>query len=232
MTDRLKKPQTLLPLIRQVSYRVSPVLAATPLTANQVTAIAMIFGLVSAWYFALGGYVNSLTGAGLLLAYYLLDHCDGEIARIKGQSSEFGDKFDTFVDWVVHTAFFAALGIGHADRTGQEIWMWLGFAGGLGGTINYFIVLFLDARLERQMAANGEAHDLTGLEDIETAPVPETVRQWFVFAFRELSRSDFCFIVLALAAFDLAWLLIPAGAIGAQVYWILQFARGARDYHV
>jgi len=232
MTSRLKKPQTLFPLIRQISYRVSPVLAATPVSANQVTAISMVVGLAAAWYFVLGGYVNYMTGAGLLLGCYVLDNCDGEVARIKGQSSEFGDKFDTFVDWIVHAAFFAALGIGHADQTGQRLWMWLGFAGAVGSTINYFIGLIMDARFKRQMEAEGEAYDPTGRDGIETAPVPQTAGQWVVFAFRELSRSDFCFIVLALAAFDLVWLLIPAGAIGSQVYWILQFVRGARDYHV
>lgn len=231
MTGHPKKPRHLFPLIRQLSGRLSPLLALTPVSANQVSVIAMIFGLAAAWYFTFGGFMDSLTGAGLLLVYYILDHCDGEIARIHGQSSAFGKKFDTFVDWVVHTAFFAALGIGYASQTGNQIWLWLGYTGAAGCTINYFIVLVLDARLERQMAAKGEAYDLTGREAIETATVPETTGQWVIFAFRELSRSDFCFIVLALAAFDLVWLLIPAGAIGSQAYWISQFIRGARDYH-
>ena len=42
----------------------------------------------------------------------------------------------------------------------------------------------------------------------------------------------FCFIVLALALFDLTWLLLPAGAICSQVYWIAQFVRGAREFNV
>lgn len=232
MSYSLKKPQTLFPLIRQISYRVTPVLVATPLTANHVTAISLVVGLSAAWHFSLGGFVNSLIGAGLFLSCYILDNCDGEIARIKGQSSEFGDKFDTFVDWVVHAAFFVALGVGYADQTGQRIWLWLGLAGGLGSSINYFIGLIMDARFRRQIEATGEDYDPTGREGVETAPVPETKVQWVMFAFRELSRSDFCFIVLALAAFDHVWLLLPAGAIGAQVYWMMQFMRGARDYHV
>jgi hypothetical protein len=53
-----------------------------------------------------------------------------------------------------------------------------------------------------------------------------------LMTFREFARADFCFIVLALALIDLTWILLPAGAIGAHVYWMTQFVRGARDYHV
>ena len=45
-------------------------------------------------------------------------------------------------------------------------------------------------------------------------------------------RADFCFIVLVMAVFDLTWVLLPAGAIGAQVYWLLRLVGGAGDYHV
>ncbi|MBT5938971.1 MAG: hypothetical protein HOG95_03510 [Rhodospirillaceae bacterium] len=44
-----------------------------------------------------------------------------------------------------------------------------------------------------------------------------------VYVFRELFRADFCFIVLVLTPFNLLWLILIAGAIGAQVYWIMYF---------
>jgi nitrate reductase NapE component len=44
-------------------------------------------------------------------------------------------------------------------------------------------------------------------------------------------RNDFCFIVLALALADVLWILLPTGAIGAQVYWMLQFVKGFRRHH-
>ncbi len=36
----------------------------------------------------------------------------------------------------------------------------------------------------------------------------------------------------ALAALDLIWVLLPLGAVGAQVYWVTRFIRGAGEYHV
>jgi hypothetical protein len=61
---------------------------------------------------------------------------------------------------------------------------------------------------------------------------PESWQQHFIYAFRELSRADFCLIVLLLAPFGALWLLLPAGAIGAQVYWLTGFMRGADRFHV
>ena len=56
--------------------------------------------------------------------------------------------------------------------------------------------------------------------------------EWGVFVFRELFRADFCFIVLALTLVDLTWLLLPAGAVGSQVYWATQLVEGADEFHV
>ena len=75
-----------------------------------------------------------------MILCYVLDNCDGEIARLKNLSSSIGEKFDTFVDWVVHAAFFAALGFGVAGQNQNKIWLWLGLIGTAGATINYATV--------------------------------------------------------------------------------------------
>ncbi len=152
---------------------------------------------------------------------YVLDNCDGEIARLKDQCSEFGMRYDSFVDWVVHTAFFAALGEGQASVTGEHWWAWAGWAAAAGGTINYLLGFALD-HFDQQTVEEREQGDYR----------PQTRSEWVLFAFRELTRADFCFIVLALGIADVLWVLLPAGAIGAQVYWITQFQRSARRFHV
>ena len=221
-----KRPENLLPLIRHLSVRVTPLLARLPFSANQITAASLLFGLACAWCMGQGGRWWAVLGGVFLLVDYVLDNCDGEIARLKGQTSEFGKFFDSFVDWVVHACFFAALGIGVAAATGGTLWLWLGWIAAAGSTINYFAGFFFDAH-DR---ARGKAES-----GIRVAPQdagkPATRTEWLVFAFRELARSDFCFLVLFLAAFDATWILLPAGAIGAQVYWASQFVDRAREFH-
>ena len=209
------------PLIRRISARVTPVLAATPISANQITAASLLFGLACNWAMMQGGWTWTASGAALLFVCYVLDNCDGEIARLKDQCTEFGRQFDTFVDWVVNAGFFAALGIGTNAESGEALWLWLGWIAAAGATLNYCIVLFIGARQGEALTAD----ETPGKE-------PETKGEWIVFFFRELARADFCFIVLALAALDLTWVLLPLGAVGAQVYWATRFIRGAGDYRV
>jgi phosphatidylglycerophosphate synthase len=232
----IKRPATLFPLIRQISARVSPRLALLPITANQVTAVSLVVGLAGNWFLAQGGFRSTLIGAVLFFLCYVLDNSDGEIARIKNQTSEFGDKFDTFVDWLVHATFFAALGIGVEHETGNSLWFWLGWACALGSTINYFLGLVMDVRFKAEARKKNEEAGIEFKYEASTGgdehPSLENWKQWIVFAFRELTRADFCFIVLALAVFDVAWVLLPTAAVGAHAYWATQFIRGARDHHV
>lgn len=211
------------PLVRKISAPVTSVLAKTPISANQVSLLSLGFGLLALWYFHHGDYFSVVTGACFFVVSYVLDNCDGEIARLKNQTSVFGMHFDTFVDWLVNAGFFAALGIGYAEISGNEIWIWIGWTGAAGGTINYLLgiaFIFLDKR-----EAGPEP---SGAPDPAR---PNGLFQWFIFMFRELARADFCFLVLALAAFDVLWILLPAGAIGAQVYWILLCVKSARQLH-
>ncbi len=137
--------------------------------------------------------------------------------------------FDTFVDAAVHTFFFVALGIGVTETTGEAAWLWLGWIAAAGSAINYLVSLILDAR---DRVADEGADGSPGREAADQGPAPRGPREWIVFAFRELSRADFCFIVLVLALFDLTWVLLPAAAAGAHVYWALRFVRGVGRYHV
>ena len=80
-------------------------------TPNQVTLTGIVAGLAAAFCYLHGGMGWSLAGAILFLVSYLLDNCDGDLARLKGLQSRLGARFDDFGDWVVHTALFLALGV-------------------------------------------------------------------------------------------------------------------------
>lgn len=217
MTETAK---IIFPLVRKLSSPLTPWFLRTSITANQMTTASLLLGASSGALFAAGVASLEVLGALAFVLCYVLDNCDGEIARKKQQATEFGAFYDTLVDWLVHTAFFVGLGVGTSHATGNDLWFWLGLAAGAGGTINYLLGFCLDA--------HDDVHDSSSLN----APRPNGAAQWLLFAFRELARADFCFIVLALAPFGLTWLLLPAGAIGAQVYWMAQFYGVARRFHV
>ena len=234
-TPTVPRPDTLFPLMRHVSVRCTPLLARLPVSPNHITAASIVTGLGCGWVLTHPGWDWQLAGAGLLFLCYILDNCDGELAVLKDQRSDFGRRFDDFADAVVHGAFFIGLGIGHVGATGEQLWFWLGVAAAAGSTFNYFIVV------AREIVAHMRPKPNAVQQSAPSAPVrqPDTsgpVRpvgagQWALFIFRESFRADFCFIVIALAVIGQTWLLLPAGAVGAQVYWVTHFCKAARKFH-
>mgnify|MGYP003324222091 FL=1 len=89
--------------------------------------------------FAIGEFTATLYASIVFFLVYLLDHCDGEVARAKSQASKFGEYFDTFSDWISHAAFFIGLGYGTYTTSNNHFWFWMGLAAAFGATINYFI---------------------------------------------------------------------------------------------
>ena len=217
--------RTILPLVRYLSSRVTPILAKLPVTANQITAVSLACGLFCSWLMTMQTQPEAILGAIFLVLCYVLDNCDGEIARLKGQSSNFDGAFDTCVDWLVHSAFFAALGWGVSQQNGAEIWLWLGLTAAVGATVNYVLTLYMDSR--------DGAYQQLGRDDGEDVNVrPEVWWEWLIFSFRELARADFCIVVVFLASVDGLAILLPLAALGAQIYWLTLFVEKSKNYHV
>ena len=208
------------PLIRKFSRPVVAGFSRLPVTPNQITTLSLISGLGSAACFLHSSFQIRLLGALLFVICYILDNCDGEVARIKQLSSNFGKYYDTFVDWVIHTVLFLALGYSNYRDGDDVLWLWLGIFAGIGASINYIIGLF-DRGKEKDDLYNNNIP----LNQLATGEI-------LILIFRELSRADFCFILLILTLLDFEWILLPAAAIGAQVYWFTRFASSAKKFHV
>lgn len=227
------RPTALFPLTRQTSWPLTRFFLKTPITPNQVTALSLLAGLAGAWCYALGSCDAAVTGALLYVLCYTLDNCDGEIARYRNLTSEWGARFDDLVDWLVDTAFFAALGYGSWVATGEIIWFWLGFAAATGATVDFVIDMMALLRDKKDAAASPPAISSNTIVETEKAARPagktaESMTDRLIYIFHTLSRADFCFIIFVLTVTDFVWILLPFGAIGAQVYWMTDLYKHAR----
>ncbi len=99
-------------LNRPISTRVSRILARTVVTPNQFTIVTGLLGLLCGFSLSLGGYYNYLIGAFLFHLTSVLDGVDGELARLKFQSSDFGQWLDTLVDNLTYIVALVGLIIG------------------------------------------------------------------------------------------------------------------------
>ena len=77
-----------------------------------------VVGLAAAAVMAHGDPIALVAGLVLYLAAVVLDHADGEVARLTLTESAIGEWLDIAVDTVVHTALVLALGMAAAAATG------------------------------------------------------------------------------------------------------------------
>ena len=89
---------------RRIAARVVDVLLPTPITANHVTALGGILGILAGFLIAKGTPAACGWAAVSLLACMVLDCADGQLARARGGGSHFGRLLDGASDYAVGTA--------------------------------------------------------------------------------------------------------------------------------
>lgn len=111
-------------LNRPISIRISALLARTPITANQVTLLSFLTGIVGAVFFAVGGYFSMVLGGCLVQLSSIIDGCDGDIARLKETVSAKGGWLDTVLDRYADLAMAVAVTYAYAEvHPGNGPWL-------------------------------------------------------------------------------------------------------------
>ena len=109
---------------RIVSFIFVKIIYRFPVTPNQISVTAMIFGVVSGYFFSTAT-ADSYLIAGIFYAlYYLLDCSDGQLARLKKNGTRLGRIIDGISDYVTHIAVYIGLGIGLSAQSGDALSSW------------------------------------------------------------------------------------------------------------
>lgn len=222
-------PRRLFPLVRQFSRCLTPLLLQLPVTPNQITGAAIAAGLAAGASFLIPGPAGAAGGVFLFILCQVLDNCDGEVARLKGLQSRLGARLDDCGDWLVHSALFLALGARAATADGRALWMWLGAICAAGITLEYVFGLLRENSPATEPTT--EAPDPSGTVTPFDLSGDVSWADKAVYVLRVLIDADFCFILPLFVVADLLTVLLPAAAIGNQVYWATAFYENARRYH-
>lgn len=124
-------------LNRPISKWISRRLVKTSLSANAVTALNMILGIIGGVIAAVGGYWPFLICALLFQLNSIIDGTDGEIARLKFQKSPGGQWWDTIADNIVYLFVLSGLTIGVKRASLPEIF----FIFGILASVSTFAVI-------------------------------------------------------------------------------------------
>ncbi len=103
----------------------------TSVSPNQATLMALACGIGAALCAGFGG-ATLVAMAGLLYWFGgVFDCIDGELARMRLQSSKIGEWLDSMVDEFSTLALIVGLGIGMSRDGYGDYWTWLGLGGGI-----------------------------------------------------------------------------------------------------
>jgi CDP-L-myo-inositol myo-inositolphosphotransferase len=85
-------------LNRPISIRISKYLVDFDITPNQISLVSFLLSVLAAGLFAVGNY--GLLALGGIIAQFasIIDGSDGEVARLKYLSSDYGGWFDAVLD--------------------------------------------------------------------------------------------------------------------------------------
>jgi len=115
---------------RRFSRLVSRLAVAAGITPNTITVASGLVGVLAAWTFWRASPAEAVVALIVYAIAVILDHADGEVARLTLTESAIGEWLDIVVDTVIHSSVVLALGVTSAAVTGQG--MTLGVVAALG----------------------------------------------------------------------------------------------------
>ena len=202
---------------RRISIPISRQLIKFPITPNMVSLFTLGVSFAAGASYAMGGYWNTLLGAVLSVWASILDGCDGEVARLKLQASDFGCWLETACDYLYYLFIFAGMAIGLARSSGNRaFWAW-GAALLFGAAFTILIAWFERSRLSGKHPEQFLAVWQKNAESRSSNPLLYVGRHCEFI----IRRCFLPYALLAFALLNLNWLALYMTAFGANVAWII-----------
>lgn len=109
---------------RPISFVLVKLIYNTNITPNQISIIALIFGILSGVLYGFGTYEFLLLGSLSFFICNTLDCMDGQLARLKKNGTRIGRVIDGFIDYITSVSVFLGLGIAMTHITGDALFSW------------------------------------------------------------------------------------------------------------
>ena len=188
-------------LHRRGSRWISRLLVRTPVTPNQVSLVSLAIGLVAIWCFWHATAASALLGVLVYALACIVDHADGEIARLTFQESRLGANLDWTIDTVIHVGIVLGIGVSSGGRLMGVV----GLLAAAGVTLSAVFARYLARELEVGPAVGGLLWNIA-------------------------NRDLFYLVLLSFAALrwlapPLVFVVAVIVAVGSQVYWVGCLAR-------
>jgi phosphatidylglycerophosphate synthase len=188
-------------LHRRGSRCISRLLVRTPVAPNQVSLVSLVIGLVAIWCFWHATAASAWLGVLVYALACVVDHADGEIARLTFQESRLGANLDWTIDTIIHVGIVLGLGVSSGGRLMGVI----GLLGATGVTLSAVFSRYLPREIEIGPTVGGVLAHIA-------------------------NRDLFYIVLISFAALrwlapSLVFVVAVAVAVGSQAYWVGCLAR-------
>jgi|Deesub1362B_J571_1020462.scaffolds.fasta_scaffold00125_2 CDP-L-myo-inositol myo-inositolphosphotransferase len=141
-------------LNRPLSLRITRYLVNTSLRPNTISFISFGFCLISAFFLSIGSYISTLIGGLFVQLSSVIDGCDGEVARLKYQASDYGAWLDSVLDRYADAIIILGIVLGlWKYQEGLETWL-VGYTALIGSFVNSYTATKFDALVKRRKKAH------------------------------------------------------------------------------
>ena len=119
-------------IYRPISFAFVKLIYPTNITPNQITVVAMIFGILGGMFYMFGDYNFFVLAASSFFICNVLDCADGQVARLKKNGTRIGRIIDGLIDYVTTIFGFIGAGVALANSVhyGPVFWFLI-IAGGI-----------------------------------------------------------------------------------------------------
>ena len=97
-----------------------------PITPTHITIISLIAGLVSVRFYMIDTSAGLMWGALFLYLKIFLDNVDGNLARVRGETSRLGRFLDSLTDFMVSFLVYLVLTLRLVNETNNALYWYLG----------------------------------------------------------------------------------------------------------
>ena len=202
---------------RRVSIPTTRSIIHLPITPNMVTLFTLGVSVTAGVFFARGGYWNTLLGGALSVWASILDGCDGEVARLKLQASDFGCWLETVCDYLYYVLIFGGMSIGLARTMGWNFALVWGTVLLFGAVASFLTVGFARHHFSPERPESFLAIWQKKAEKRSSNP--------FLYVGRNcefiIRRCFFPYALLVFAMLNVIPAVFVATAIGANIVWCI-----------
>ncbi len=112
-------------IFRPISFAFVKLIYNTSITPNQISIVALLFGILSGILYGFGSYNFFILASASFFICNTLDCMDGQLARLKKNGTRIGRVIDGFIDYITSASVFVGLGIAMTSITGEPLYSWI-----------------------------------------------------------------------------------------------------------